>query len=354
MKVLLIKTSSLGDVIHTLPALTDAVQAVPGIRFTWLVEEAYAEIPSWHPGVGRVIPVALRRWGRHPLQAVQSGEWRAFRRQLADTLYDRVIDAQGLLKSAWLALLAKGIRCGPGFASAREWLAAFAYQRRYPIPAAKKQHAIIRMRQLLASALDYPCPGGTPDYGLDIQLSIINYQLSIPYVLFLHGTVWPTKQWPEAYWIELGRLVNQAGYSVYLPWGNLAEQERAARIAGALERARVLPSLSLQELAAILSVATGVVGVDTGLSHLAAALDVPAVTLYGATNPELTGAWGKWQQNLKADFLCAPCLNRVCHYRGPVTAPKPACYSSLSPASVWQALRTSLSLTLHETGFLSE
>lgn len=341
MKVLLIKTSSLGDVIHTLPALTDAVQAVPGIRFTWLVEEAYAEIPAWHPGVGRVIPVALRRWGRHPLQAVHSGEWHAFRRQLTDTLYDRVIDAQGLLKSALLTFLAKGVRCGPDFASAREFPAAFAYQRRYPIPAAKEQHAIIRMRQLLADALAYPCPGGTPDYGL----STARWRGSAPaepYVMFLHGTVWPTKQWPEAYWIDLGRLANQAGYSVYLPWGNPAEQERAVRIAGALERARVLPPLSLQELAATLFVATGVVGVDTGLSHLAAALNVPAVTLYGATNPELTGTWGKQQQNLRADFPCAPCLNRVCHYRGPVTVPKPACYSALPPARVWQALRTSL------------
>jgi heptosyltransferase-1 len=336
MNVLLIKTSSLGDVIHTLPALTDAVQAVPGVRFTWVVEEAYAEVPTWHPGVARALPVALRRWRKQPLQAVRSGEWGCFRRQLAATRYDRVIDAQGLLKSALLTLMAKGLRCGLDRASAREPLAALAYQRRYTV--ARGQQAIARVRQLLAAVLGYTCPAGPPDYGLctgPLQAT----SSAEPYVLFLHGTVWPTKQWPPAYWVALGRLANQAGYCVYLPWGNTAEQERAQQMAGALDRARVLPSLSLTELAKTLLAATGVVGVDTGLSHLAAALEVPAVTLYGATSPALTGAWGKRQQNLSAVFPCAPCLSRICHYRGPVTAPRPACYRALPPAEVWQALQ---------------
>ena len=102
MRVLLVKTSSLGDVIHTLPALTDAQRAIPGIQFDWVVEEGFAEIPAWHPAVAQVIPVAIRRWRKHPLQTLRSGEWRRFKARLRETHYDLVIDAQGLLKSAWL------------------------------------------------------------------------------------------------------------------------------------------------------------------------------------------------------------------------------------------------------------
>ena len=141
MRVLLIKTSSLGDVIHTLPALTDAARAIPGIRFDWVVEEGFAEIPAWHPAVDAVIPVAIRRWRKKPLQAVRSGEWSNFKRRLRETQYDLVIDAQGLLKSAWLTRYARAEVVGLDKSSAREPLAARFYQRGCLGPACGGAHA---------------------------------------------------------------------------------------------------------------------------------------------------------------------------------------------------------------------
>ncbi len=347
MKVLIVKTSSMGDVIHTLPALSDAARARPGIRFDWVVEELLASIPRWHASVDRVIPVALRRWRRHPLQALRSGEWWQFRRQITATRYDLVIDAQGLLKSVFLVRLARGPRAGPNRHSARESLAALAYHRSLHV--IREQHSITRARKLFAQALDYPLKDSAPDYGLQFQglsAPATANPAAAPYIIFLHGTTWPSKQWPEASWIALGHLANQAGYDVLLPWHGGAEKARARRIGAALTRARLLPELNVSEMAAILAQAAAAVGVDTGLSLLAAALGIPSVTLYGATHPDLTGAHGPNHLNLEATFACSPCLRRKCLYRGP-EQPRPACYTSLPAIGIWRALQSRLHETSH-------
>jgi len=165
MRVLLIKTSSLGDVLHTLPALTDAAEAIPGIRFDWVVEEAFAEIPEWHPAVGRMIQVAIRRWRKAPLKAILSGEWTTFRRQLRAREYDLVLDAQGLIKSALLSRMAKGRVVGLDKNSAREPLASRFYQQGFPVE--RGEHAIVRLRKLFAKALDYELPTSALDYGIN-------------------------------------------------------------------------------------------------------------------------------------------------------------------------------------------
>ncbi|MAL35291.1 MAG: lipopolysaccharide heptosyltransferase I, partial [Pseudomonas sp.] len=165
MRVLLVKTSSLGDVIHTLPALTDAQRAIPGIQFDWVVEEGFAEIPAWHPAVAQVIPVAIRRWRKHPLQTLRTGEWRRFKARLRETHYDLVIDAQGLLKSAWLTRYVKAPVAGLDRDSIREPLASRFYDRRYAVP--RERHALERVRQLFAQALGYSIPEMIADYGLD-------------------------------------------------------------------------------------------------------------------------------------------------------------------------------------------
>jgi len=108
MRLLIVKTSSLGDVIHTLSAVSDAAAASPGLVCDWLVEEAYREVPAWHPAIRRVIPCALRRWRRAPLAAWRSGEWSRFRADLRQDAYDLVLDSQGLIKSAFLAIQARG------------------------------------------------------------------------------------------------------------------------------------------------------------------------------------------------------------------------------------------------------
>lgn len=296
MRVLLIKTSSLGDVIHTLPALTDAQRAMPGIQFDWVVEEGFAEIPAWHPAVVQVIPVAIRRWRRHLLQTLRSGEWRRFKARLRETRYDLVIDAQGLLKSAWLTRYVSAPVAGLDRESAREPLASRFYDRRYAI--ARDQHALERVRQLFAQVLGYTVPETMADYGLDRnQLATSGDQ---PYLLFLHGTTWPSKHWPEGNWRELAERMSEFGWSIRLPWGNADEKARAERIAENLSSVSVLPKLNLGGIAKVVAGARACVAVDTGLGHLAAALDVPSISLYGPTLPGRVGAYGRSQVHLCA------------------------------------------------------
>ena len=338
MRVLIIKTSSLGDVIHTLPAVTDAAHAIPGIRFDWVVEEGFAEIPSWHPAVDQVIPVAIRRWRKNLWQTVKSGEWKAFKQRLRARKYDLVIDAQGLVKSAWLTRYVKAPVAGLDRYSAREGWASRFYDRRLSV--AVGQHAVERVRQLFALALAYDLPEGIGQYGL--ALDRLQLPPASPYVVFLHGTTWATKHWPEAYWRELAERLGRRNLQVRLPWGNPAEKARAERIAQGLNNCEVLPRLNLAGVARVLAAAKACVAVDTGLGHLAAALDVPTISLFGPTNPGLTGAYGRVQVHQASDFPCAPCLQKKCTYkpsaedlrRFDLKREWPLCFTRLNPEHV--------------------
>ena len=336
MRVLLIKTSSMGDLIHTLPALTDAAAAIPGIQFDWMVEPSFAEIPTWHPAVSRVIPVALRRWRKEWLSKKTRTEWRALRKELSDTNYDLILDAQGLLKSAVLGFLAKGPRAGLDFKSARESFASFAYQQKHTVNF--YQHAIARMRLLFSLALHYPLPTSAPDFGID-QSTFLQTENSAPYLVFLHGTTWASKQWPESYWKQLAGMTANAGYRIKISGGNDEELARASRIAEGNSAVDVMPRLSISAMASLLSHAKAAIAVDTGFGHLAAAMNLPTVSIYGPTNPEYTGAIGEKSIHLTPVFPCAPCLNRVCTYKKPSEV-TPACYTKIPPARVWGALKT--------------
>lgn len=340
MRLLVVKTSSLGDVIHALPALTDAARAIPGLRADWLVEQAFAEIPGWHPAVDTVIPVAVRRWRKTPFSLRRDPLWQQFRQQLKSRRYDLIIDAQGLIKSAVLACFAKGPKAGFDFASVREPLAALSYRHRYSV--ARDQHAVTRQRELFAKALGYPVPTAVVDYGLAAPVASA---ASAPTLLFFHGTTWASKHWPEPYWLQLAERAIAAGYQIWLPWGSDIERARAERLAKVGPGITVLPRSSLSDLAARLRQVQGVVAVDTGLGHLAAALGVPSVSLYGATNPALTSTHGRGQVHLAAQFACAPCLRRNCNYPG-VASVTPACYETVSPERVWQALLQQLPVSI--------
>ncbi len=338
MRVLIIKTSSLGDVIHTLPALTDAAHAIPGIRFDWVVEEGFAEIPSWHPAVDQVIPVAIRRWRKNLWQTIKSGEWKAFKQRVRERKYDLVIDAQGLVKSAWLTRYVKAPVAGLDRYSAREGWASRFYDRRLSV--ATGPHAVERVRQLFAMALAYDLPEGIGNYGLDLER--LQLPPAAPYVVFLHGTTWATKHWPEAYWRELAERMGRRKLEVRLPWGNPAEKARAERIAQGLNNCQVLPKLNLAGVARVLAAAKACVAVDTGLGHLAAALDVPTISLFGPTNPGLTGAYGRTQIHQASDWPCAPCLQKKCTYkpsaddlrRFDLKREWPLCFTRLNPEHV--------------------
>ena len=306
MKILIIKTSSMGDIIDTLPALTDASEILKqDLRFDWVVEEGFAEIPRWHPLVNKIIPVALRRWRKQPYLAIKNGEWEKFYDLLRQEQYDYIIDAQGLLKSAILTRLSRGLRCGFDFNTAREFLAAFFYQKRFNI--AKNQHAVTRTRELFSQVLNYTLPTSIPDYKIDTrcllahpELDPTKINLSRKTVLFIHGTSRADKYWPESHWIELAKLAQKAEYTVYIIWGSQEEKERSERIALACPSVHIAAKLKLSEVAALLSQISAAVAVDTGLGHLAAALGTPTVSLYGPTDPKLIGAYGPRQQHLSA------------------------------------------------------
>ncbi len=337
MKVLVVKTSSIGDVIHTLPALTDAARAIPGVSFDWVVEEDLAPIPAWHPAVDRVIPVAYRQWRHRPIQGLLGGALAQFRRRLRERRYDAVIDAQGLYKSGVITALADGPKHGYDLASSREKLAPLAYTKRYAV--ARGGHAIQRTRTLFALAFGYNVPTGLPDYGLD-PARLPPSDVKQPFVLLLHGTKWRTKRWSPERWRGLAKIAAESGHGVCVPWQGAEERARAEAIA-TVPGVQMLPPANLERMAGILARASGVVAVDTGLAHLAAALSIPTVTLYGSTEPGRTGTMGARQDQVLATKPCVPCRNKICNYTGNAHAPSP-CLEELAPETVWRRLAAAM------------
>ncbi|QLB20638.1 lipopolysaccharide heptosyltransferase I [Vespertiliibacter pulmonis] len=300
MKICVIKTSSMGDVIHTLPALTDAQNAISNLQVDWVVEPAFAEIPRWHSAVNQVIPFAWREWRKRLFHRETWQAWKAYKQQLQVEKYDAVIDAQGLLKSAMLAThLAQGVKYGYDKKSARERFSTYFYDRAFNIP--YQQHAVERIRKLFSMTLGYPLPTTIGDYGL--AKNRLDLTACSPYLIAIHATTRADKHWKEHYWLELFHRLALFNIEIRLPWGNLEEFKRATRLAQQCANIRVLPKLTLTELASEIVGAKGVISVDTGLSHLTAALDKVNVVLYGATDPKLIGAYGKHQIYLQADGM---------------------------------------------------
>ena len=291
--ILLVKTSSLGDVIHNLPVVSDLRRIWPNIAIDWVVEEAFAEIPRLHPGVRTVLPVALRRWRKALGQKSTWAEIRQFVQQLRTPYYDLILDSQGLIKSGIITRLARGLRCGYNAEVARERHAAWFYDCKYLIP--PNAHAVERNRWLSAAACAYEQPTALR-YGIYTPQAALGAGLQAsPYCVLLTATSRDDKLWPEAHWQALGAALAADGLRCVLPAGKPRERERAARIAASIPGAEVAPPSSLNELATLLAGAAGVVGVDTGLTHLAAALDRPVVALYVATDPGLTGVFAGLQ-----------------------------------------------------------
>lgn len=289
-RILIIKTSSMGDVVHNLPMVTDIVRNVPQAVIDWVVEEAFADIPALHPKVSQVIPVALRRWRWRLFDPGIWREWGQFKRQLRAHSYDVVLDSQGLLKSALIGRLATGDYWGPDHASAREASAAWFYQHTAAVP--KGRHAVWRNRALAAAAFGYDLDEGSFDYGIRPPAPTPEVALPARYVVCLHAASRGAKLWQQEHWITLGLKLTAYGLNLVFPWGTAAERRRAQQLAQALPRAVVLPRLRLLTLASVLNRAQAVIGVDTGLVHLAAALGRPTVALYIDSNSTLSGVLG--------------------------------------------------------------
>lgn len=327
----------MGDLIHALPALTDAKRAIPTISFDWVIEKNFSEIALWHPAVNKIIPASHRKWKKNLWQSIKNGEIKQFITSLRREKYDLVIDGQTSSKSAVVMLLTRGLRCGLDKHSASEWIAHFAYQKKYP--AGKELHAIKRLRLLFAQALNYQHIDTQPDYGIaNYAFPELKFQLPERYVVFVHNASWSSKLWPEQYWHQLIELAAKENLHVVMPWGNEAEKQRAQRLAANHDNAIVLPFLSLSEQARVLKNSKGAVCSDTGLAHLAAALNVPAVTLYGSTDVKLIGTVGAHQSHFVSPFECTLCYKHDCYFGGTKHA-EPLCLLEVKPEVVWDKFK---------------
>jgi heptosyltransferase-1 len=341
VKILIVKMSSLGDVIHALPALADLKKAKPEIEIDWVVEEGFSDIPMQHPLVDNVIPVAIRRWRKHWIRSLVAGEVGQFVSALRASDYDLIIDSQGLIKSAIVAAIARGPVGGFARKSAREPIAVSAYAQSLEVDL--KLHAVERQRRLFAGLLGYEVKGPT-DYGF-ISGGFDRDAQARNTIMLLHGTTWESKLWPASSWRALSKILLEAGHNVVIPSGNEIERKRAESIAENTQ-AVLLDPMGLKEMMTMIATCKGVVSVDSGLGHLACALDIPLVALYGATDPSLTGIVGPRQSVIVSDHLsCIPCKERNCRYGLGDNSSKiyPPCFEQSTPESVWQALQSQIS-----------
>ena len=343
MKILVVKLSSLGDILHMFPAVSDLRRHFPDAEIHWLVEPAFAEAVGWHSAINKVIAVPLRAhkkiWWKIPALLSR------LRQQLHAENYDIVLDAQGLLKSALLARLSGVPVFGFDAEAARESLAARLYQKTASVP--NGLHVIEKNRQLVAKIFDADI-SQPADFGLDKfrrermqaefsdTLKIVTEQ---SYIVLLHGTTWNSKYWPEASWQELIRLLTQQGWRCLLPWGKEVERQRAHRFqAAGGEQALVLPKLSLTELMSVLLHASAFISVESGIGHFAAALDVPGIMLHGPTSPDYSGILGHACQHLTSGIICSPCFKRDC----PILNESgiPPCQQAITAQRVYQQCLT--------------
>lgn len=297
MKVLLVRLSSMGDLIHTLPAVEDLARMRPDVELHWLSEAGFADIARLHPFVKKVHTMKWRHWRKHLTQVETWREIGRLKNELQQEQFDFVLDSQGLLKSALFAKMGNAPIKGLDKNSARESIAAGFYASKFSVP--KGRNAVWRNRELFAQVFAYGMPKQQA-FGLSVPESGRLKNLVTPYYVALHATSRDSKLWPLEHWLALLKKINDdQNCTVYLPWGNSAEKERAQKIAAELPFAVVCEKMNLLQAAYLLENAVGVIGVDTGLLHLANALDKPVIGIYTDTDPAKTGVQESvWAKNL--------------------------------------------------------
>ena len=288
LNILIVKTSSMGDVVHALPVLADIRKNIRGVRIDWLVEEPFADIVRHTPLVDETIICNVRKWRRSIFSKQTREEIQALKKRLQEKKYDRVIDLQGLIKSAAVGKLAKSPIAGYDRASIKEPVASWMYDKTYPV--SKKLSAVERCRQLTAQALDYVLPDTAPVFDFLFSSEKVENKQAI----FFVNTSRKTKLWPENYWIELGRLLTDEGWKVFFAWASPEEKERVEKIKNAIgQDAFVLARMKIGELMKFTATCELVVGVDTGMTHLGSAMGLPTVGIFRDYPIELVPLMGE-------------------------------------------------------------
>lgn len=308
MKILVVKTSSMGDIIHAFPIVSDIMAVYPQARIHWLAEESFSSVVALHPCVRKVHVCAFRRWRRNLLQARVWREMKALAKELQDEHFDIVIDEQGLLRSAWVASWAKAPVHGFSKDTVREPLATCFYKYQYAIH--ENEGAVQRYRMLAAQVLSYAMPQTPAQFSLQARAQV-NVTQTTPYVSFVVNTSRDEKLWPEKYWVRLGQRFYQQGYSCVLYWGNAVEKERVERIAREIPQSVVAPRRTLDRTAVWLQQSALMIGVDTGLSHLAAALGVPSIGIFVSTRTDILHLIGDADCVSLGDVGKVPSLDEV-------------------------------------------
>jgi heptosyltransferase-1 len=327
-KILLVKLSSLGDVLHNLPIVWDIRARLPHAQIDWVVEEAYVHLLTPllsrddFRGIDRIIPFGLRRWKKEVLSPKSWREFFAFKSQLQEVSYDCVIETQGLLKSALVCALAKKAPDAvvAGLANATEFsgyepLARTFYSQSVQVPF--HCHAVDRSRYVTCSALDLPLINRVEKaqfYPASFMESIVAPKvdgLDKPYVLFFHSTARAAKRWANDNWISLGKKLSELGYQVVLPWGNLAEKNISNELASQIPGSLVPDAFSIEAAFSVIANAALVIGVDTGLTHLAAVLNKPTIEIYcDSPRWKTEGYWSDQIRNT-GDMQTPPTIDEV-------------------------------------------
>lgn len=330
----------MGDIFHTFPAITDLKAQFPNAEIHWVVEDGFKEIAAWHPAVTKVIPVHLRRW----MKERKLSSWREFKTWKAaiqTEYYDYVVDAQGLLKSSLIARSANG-KAVHGYhkRSARESISHWFYNRTYRVE--KDQHAVQRTRQLFGKIFYYT-PAEAINFGINQNFSHV--QKNPRKLVFIIGTSWVTKLWATSEWQMLTQIAIDAGYAVEIIWGSAEEKAIAQKIIDANPMAtRPAERMSITAVAEKLVEAAGIVGLDTGFSHLAGALETPTIALYGPTSPVKVGLIGNHTLNMQLSpaLDCMPCHKRHCKWLPENSVDTPQCLQKIKAEQVWQQLTAKL------------
>lgn len=302
MNILIVRVSSLGDVVHNMPMVADILRFFPDATIDWVVEEAYVGLVGLNGGVRKVIPMALRRWRKSLFSSATRAEIGNFRRLLRREAYDFVFDTQGLLKTAAVMRMARLAPGGKrvGLANGTEGSGYEAISRIFhdiSVPVGLRTHAVLRARAVAASALGYAIDG-PPDFKLSAPQAgtVPAWMPAVPYAVFFHGTARAAKQWPQTHWVQVARNLQRRGLPILLPWGSGIEKRAAEQMLRQMPNGVLLPKLPLMEAALLAQRAALVIGVDTGLTHIAASYNRPTIELYGDSPRWKTQ--GDWSSNI--------------------------------------------------------